>query len=141
MPLTQSERESFLTEPHIGALSIARSDADRAPLNVPVWYMYEPGGDLWLVTAADSAKAKALRAAGRASLMAQRTEPTVRYVTVEGPVEIEPSTPEQLRAVAEHYLGPEGAAKYLEFAEAELGDEVIVRMRPEKWLSADMGSF
>ncbi|WP_419995811.1 pyridoxamine 5'-phosphate oxidase family protein [Streptomyces boninensis] len=141
MALPQSEREAFLAEPHIGALSITRSDADRAPLNVPVWYVYEPGGDLWILTGATSAKAKAAAAAGRASLMAQRLEPTVRYVTAEGPLTIEPGTPEQLREVTERYLPPDAVEEYLKFSEANLEANVILRLKPEKWLSADMGSF
>lgn len=141
MPLPQPEREAFLAEPHIGALSITRPDADRAPLNVPVWYVYEPGGDLWILTGATSAKAKAAAAAGRASLMAQRLEPTVRYVTAEGPLTIEPGTAAHLREVSERYLPPEAAAEYIKFAESNLEENVVLRLRPEKWLSADMGSW
>ncbi|NGN70498.1 pyridoxamine 5'-phosphate oxidase family protein [Streptomyces sp. A7024] len=109
--------------------------------NVPIWYVYEPGGELWILTGNDSAKAKAAASAGRASVMAQRLEPTVRYVTVEGPVTIEPGTPEQLREVSERYLPPEAVEEYIKFSEENLSENVVIRLRPEKWLSADMGSW
>ncbi len=44
MALTREEREQFLAEPHIAALAVD-AGAGRAPLTVPIWYQYEPGGD------------------------------------------------------------------------------------------------
>jgi nitroimidazol reductase NimA-like FMN-containing flavoprotein (pyridoxamine 5'-phosphate oxidase superfamily) len=41
--MTREERESFLTEVHVGVLAVEH--AGRAPLAVPVWYDYRPGGD------------------------------------------------------------------------------------------------
>ena len=49
MALTKSEREAFLSEPHVAALSV-EAEPGRAPLTVPVWYQYEPGGRPWLLT-------------------------------------------------------------------------------------------
>lgn len=142
MPLPLAEREAFLAEPHIGALAVSRSAPDRAPLTVPIWYWYEQGGELWILTGRDSAKARAIRKAGRFSLMAERLEPTVRYVSVEGPVSSEePPTEKQQSDLAHRYLPEESARAYLEFARKELGEEVVIRMRPERWLSADMGAF
>ena len=45
MPVTMSraEREEFLAGVHVGVLSVAREDRG-APLAVPVWYSYQPGG-------------------------------------------------------------------------------------------------
>src|SRR3954470_9382404 len=85
MALSVEERERFLAEPHIGALSVIER-LDRAPLTVPIWYQYSPGGELWVLTAPDARKTRAISAAGRFSLMVQRTEPTIRYVSVDGPV-------------------------------------------------------
>src|SRR3954469_25916358 len=85
MALSVEERERFLAQPHIGALSVVERP-DRAPLTVPIWYQYTPGGELWVLSAPDARKTRAIDAAGRFSLMVQRTEPTVRYVSVEGPV-------------------------------------------------------
>ncbi|GCD36941.1 pyridoxamine 5'-phosphate oxidase [Streptomyces chrestomyceticus JCM 4735] len=142
MPLSTEEREAFLAEPHIGALSVASGAADRAPLTVPIWYGYEPGGDLWITTERDSRKYRLIAAAGRFSLMVDRVEPTVRYVSVEGEVvSAEPSTDEELHAIAERYLAPEAAAAYFEKVLPTFGPSVTVRLRPRRWLSADMGAL
>jgi hypothetical protein len=92
MPLTVQEREQFLSEPHIAALFVA-SNANRGPLTVPIWYQYKSGGQLWVLTPAASRKAQLINRAGRFTLMVQRLHPTVRYVSVEGPVALPiPST-------------------------------------------------
>ncbi|MFK8847289.1 pyridoxamine 5'-phosphate oxidase family protein [Streptomyces sp. Ac-502] len=141
MPLSTQEREAFLAEPHIGALSVASGAADRAPLTVPIWYGYEPGGELWITTEQGSRKSRLIAAAGRFSLMVDRVEPTVRYVSVEGEVvSTEPSTDEELRAMAGRYLAPEAAAAYLKNVLPTLGPSVTIRLRPRRWLSADMGT-
>jgi nitroimidazol reductase NimA-like FMN-containing flavoprotein (pyridoxamine 5'-phosphate oxidase superfamily) len=43
--LTEQERQAFLAEPRVGVLSVASGD-DRPPLTVPLWYGYQPGGNL-----------------------------------------------------------------------------------------------
>src|SRR5215475_2031018 len=82
--LSVRDRELFLAEPHIAALSVS-AGPDRGPLTVPIWYQYTPGGEAWVLTSPDSRKARLIEQAGRFSLMVQRTEPTARYVSVEGP--------------------------------------------------------
>lgn len=141
MALSKDEREQFLAEPHIGALSV-HAGADRGPLTVPIWYSYTPGGKLWLLTGLGSRKHKLIEAAGHLSLMAERLEPTVRYVAVDGPVlSIETGTDEQLVEMAERYLGEEKAPAYLEMARREHGPSVTVTVDPKHWLSADLGSL
>ena len=44
--LSVADREQFLAEPHIAALSVA-AGPDRGPLTLPIWYQYEPGGEAW----------------------------------------------------------------------------------------------
>ncbi|RJQ78206.1 pyridoxamine 5'-phosphate oxidase family protein [Pseudonocardiaceae bacterium YIM PH 21723] len=140
MALTVEERESFLAEAHIGALAVHWRDG-RAPLNVPIWYQYTPGGELWVLTGPGSHKAKAIQQAGRFSLMVQRVQPSVRYVSVEGPVtRIVPATAEQSREMAERYLPAERVEEWLEYERTELGESVAIYLRPERWLSADMGA-
>ncbi|WP_280459800.1 pyridoxamine 5'-phosphate oxidase family protein [Nocardia carnea] len=139
MPLTPEERQSFLAEPHIGALSVS-AGPDRGPLTVPIWYQYTPGEDLWVITGPESVKMRHIRAAGRFSLMVQRVQPSVRYVSVEGPVTaVEPMPDARHREMVARYLPPDQVEGYLAFAEAELGEHVIVRMRPQRWLSGDLG--
>ncbi|UQX04479.1 pyridoxamine 5'-phosphate oxidase family protein [Streptomyces sp. RerS4] len=142
MPLTEAERQSFLAEPHVGALAVSRREPARGPLAVPVWYAYEAGGELWFTTGLDSAKARALARAGRFSLLVERVEPTVRYVSVEGPVvSTTPTTDGEREYMAARYLPPEAVRAFLDLAAREHGPQVTIRMRPEHWLSADLGGF
>lgn len=141
MSLSTQERELFLAEPHIGALSVIERP-DRAPLTVPIWYQYTPGGELWVRTGPDSRKARAIRSAGRFSLMVQRTEPTVRYVSVEGPViRTESDSRERSWEMTARYLPQEKVAEFVEYDRTQLGEHVVIYMQPEHWVSADMGSL
>ncbi len=141
MALTQDEREQFLAEPHIAALSV-NSGGNRGPLTVPIWYQYEPGGEPWVLTGAGSHKARLIEANGFFSLMVERAEPTVRYVSVDGAISrIEPGTDAQTVEMASRYLSGDALDRYLDFARTELGAHVAIYMAPERWLSADMGSF
>jgi hypothetical protein len=137
--LNKDEREAFLAEPHIAALSV--SAGDRAPLTVPMWYQYAPGGQPWVLTGAGSRKAGLIEAASCFSLMVERVEPTLRYVAVDGPVAgIEPGTDDHHVELARRYLPPERAEKYLRFALSELGEQVVIYLRPQHWISADLGA-
>lgn len=141
MALSKEERERFLAEPHIAALSVS-AGADRGPLTVPIWYQYEPGGEPWVVTGADSRKTQLIEAAGCFSLMVERTEPTLRYVAVDGPVSrIEAAADEQHVELAHRYLPAERAERFLEFARAQLGEQVVIYLRPQHWVSADLGAI
>jgi hypothetical protein len=138
--LSVRDRELFLAEPHIAALSVSAEEG-RGPLTVPIWYQYEPGGEAWVLTEATSWKARLIRAAGRFTLMVERTVPTVRYVSVEGPVtRTIPGTDAHLREITERYVPPEKVAAYLEFAKADFGEQVAIYLRPQRWLTADLGS-
>ncbi|GGY89874.1 pyridoxamine 5'-phosphate oxidase family protein [Streptomyces nitrosporeus] len=140
MALTREEREQFLAEPHIAALAVDPGREGRAPLTVPIWYQYEPGGEVWIMTGRDSRKGVAIAAAGRFSLMVDRVSPTVRYVSVEGPVvKTAPATREQLVEISARYLPAEKVDAYVGFAWKEHGEQVVIRMRPEHWLSSDLG--
>ncbi|NEY34894.1 pyridoxamine 5'-phosphate oxidase family protein [Streptomyces sp. PRKS01-65] len=140
MALTREEREQFLAEPHIAALAVD-AGAGRAPLTVPIWYQYEPGGEVWIMTGLDSRKNELIRAAGRFSLMVDRVEPTIRYVSVEGPVvRTVPATLERLREISSRYLPAEKVDEYVDFAWKNHGEQVVVHMRPERWVSTDLGS-
>ena len=141
MALSKDEREQFLSEPHIGALSVNAGDG-RGPLTVPIWYQYSPGGQPWLLTGAGSRKHRLIDAAGHFTLMAERLEPSIRYVAVDGAVDrIEPGTDEQLVEMTKRYLPPEKVEAYLEFARSEHGESVTIFMTPQHWLSADLGAL
>jgi hypothetical protein len=139
MALSVEEREQFLAEPHIGALSVVERP-DRAPLTVPIWYQYTRGGELWVLTAPGARKTRAIDAAGRFSLMVQRTAPTIRYVSVDGPViRTAASSDERSQEMAARYVPPDKVADYLEYERTQLGEHIAIYMRPEHWLSADLG--
>jgi PPOX class probable F420-dependent enzyme len=131
--MSQNEREEFLAGVHIAVLAVAREGGP--PLVTPVWYRYSPGGEVELNTARDSEKGRLLAAAGRASLCAQSEALPYAYVTIEGPVEIAETTAEAREDIAVRYLGAELGAAYV--ASTADVDDVIVRLRPERWRTVD----
>jgi PPOX class probable F420-dependent enzyme len=141
LAMSRAEREAFLAATHVGIVSIA--EAGRGPLSVPVWYRYEPGGEVRFATGDASRKAELLRRAGRASLCVQTETPPYRYVSVEGPTTIEQVDFERdTREMALRYLGPRMGEAYLAATYPNgTSREVIVRLRPERWWSADFRKF
>ena len=138
LTMTKTVREAFLAELHVGMISIA--DPDRGPLTVPIWYDYEPGGELWILTARSSRKGRLLDKVERISLCVQTETPPYKYVSVEGPItSIGPSEVETHgRPMAHRYLGPDFGDRYIEATGAEGGvDNVLIKMRPERWLTTD----
>ena len=145
--MTTEEKQQFLSEPHVGVLSIPRLDA--GPLTVPVWYDYEPGGELWFLTGRESRKGRLLEVGTRVSLCAQTETAPYQYVSVEGPVtaldeESDELLPAErgsagrkqcLRTMAVRYLGEVQGKAYAEHS-AE-SDSVVVRIAPERWLAVD----
>jgi nitroimidazol reductase NimA-like FMN-containing flavoprotein (pyridoxamine 5'-phosphate oxidase superfamily) len=137
--MTIDEREAFLADLHVGILSIP--EPGRGPLTVPIWYGYEPGGDLWVLTDRGSRKGRLLAMGARVSLCAQTEAPPYKYVSIEGPVlAIEPADRERdTRPMAHRYLGRELGDRYVEAtaADRDAGESVRVRIRPERWLTVD----
>jgi PPOX class probable F420-dependent enzyme len=136
--MTETERQEFLAGMHVGVLAIER--ADGPPLAVPVWYGYEPGGEVEVLTSASSLKGRLAAAAGRASLCAQQEELPYRYVTIEGPVEIDglgDAAHAAVEPMAIRYLGEELGRAYA--AGNVASDEIRIRIRPERWYSVDYG--
>ena len=113
LAMTQSEREQFLSDLHVGVLGIERPDGP--PLTVPVWYIYEPGGELWFLTSLDSVKGRLLQQSMRFSLCAQSESLPYKYVSVEGTATISPADKElHSRPMAHRYLGVKGGDSYVE---------------------------
>ncbi|AUY54711.1 pyridoxamine 5'-phosphate oxidase [Streptomyces sp. CB01881] len=141
------ERESFLAATHVGVLAVGGDGGDGAgpgwgPLAVPVWYSYRPGGVVTVLTGRDSAKARRIRSAGRFALCAQQEEPPCRYVSVEGPVVAIEDTvdPAERAAMAHRYMPPATARAYLAATTEQLTADIVIRMRPERWHSADFSA-
>jgi len=138
--MSAAERDEFLAGVHVGVLSAAVGTAGRT-LAVPVWYSYQPGGLLTVLTARRSRKAAAIRAAGRFGLCVQDDSPPYRYVSVEGPVVREEELdPVERLAMARRYLGAVGGDRYVAENPDRGRENVAFRMRPEHWLSQDQGN-
>ena len=135
LTMSSSERELFLSALHVGIISIPR--ATKGPLTVPIWYDYEPGGEVWLITDTDSIKAKLLTKASRISLCAQTETEPYQYVSVEGPFTTRPSTQEELLAMAVRYLGEEQGQAYAENSAGGGEGSIVVAIAPETWFSVD----
>ena len=69
--MSAAEREEFLAGVYVGVLSAAMGTAGRT-LAVPVWYSYQPGGLVTVLTGRRSRKAAVIRAAA-GSACASRT--------------------------------------------------------------------
>jgi PPOX class probable F420-dependent enzyme len=135
--MSREEREQFLAGVHVGVISVASVDGG-GPLAVPVWYTYQPGGTVNVITGGSTRKAAAIRAAGRFSLCAQDDTPPYKYVTVEGPTSAEEEASHDERLdLARRYLGPEGGDAYV--TAVPTGGQVVFRMTPERWLTVDYG--
>lgn len=137
LQMTKDEREAFLAGLHVGVLSIP--EPGRGPLTVPIWYAYPPGGELCVVTGRSSRKGRLLAAAPRVSLCAQTETAPYSYVSVEGPVvHVGPADRDRdVRPLAHRYLGQELGDQYVAATAAGVGEEILVRIRPERWLSVD----
>jgi nitroimidazol reductase NimA-like FMN-containing flavoprotein (pyridoxamine 5'-phosphate oxidase superfamily) len=137
LAMTKQERESFLADVHVGIISIPEDG--HGPLTVPVWSAYERGGELRVVTGRTSRKGRLLERARRFSLCAQTETPPYRYVSIEGSiVAIETADLERdRRPLARRYLGTEAGDAYIAATREEHVDNVVVRMRPERWLTVD----
>lgn len=135
LAMTKDERETFLAGLHVGVLSV-QADG-RGPLSAPIWYAYEPGGDVVMLSGVNAPKTAAMRKAGRATLVAQSEALPYAYVAVEGSLTFEPAPADVNKAIAVRYLGEKLGAQYAEGSTE--GASVLVRLRPEHWRSEDYG--
>jgi nitroimidazol reductase NimA-like FMN-containing flavoprotein (pyridoxamine 5'-phosphate oxidase superfamily) len=138
--MNSDQRKEFLAGVHVGIVSI--QEPGRGPLAIPIWYDYKSGGELWFLTDKGTRKERLLSENVRISLCAQDENPPYRYVTIEGPVvSIEPADLERdARPMARRYLGIEGGDHYTDTEAAPgIDDAILVKVRPEHWLSADYG--
>lgn len=135
--MTAAEREAFLAGTHVAVVSIAEDG--RGPLTVPVWYHYQPGGDVRISTSRRSKKAELIRKAGRMSLLVQTETPPYQYVSIEGPARLDADTDitELERSLAIRYLGEKRGTAYFESTEDQRAESVLVILTPERWLTVD----
>ena len=136
LAMTKQEREAFLADVHVGIISIP--EPGRGPLTVPIWYVYE-SGEVRFVTGRSSRKGRLLADCRRLSMCVQTETSPYKYVSIEGPiVAVEDAQLERdRRPLARRYLGTEVGDQYIEETLAENADNVLVRVRPERWLTVD----
>jgi hypothetical protein len=65
----------------VAVISVA--DDGHGPLAVPIWYSYQPGGEVRIITGRTSRKGELLERAGRFSLCVQTETLPYKYVSVE----------------------------------------------------------
>ena len=134
-PMNKEQRQAFLADVHVAVVAIPAQD--RGPLTAPVWYWYEPGGDLWFETEPDSRKGKLMSVGTRISLCVQNESPPFAYVSVEGPIIEIADDDRELHEIpmAVRYLGEEEGRRYIDGLPVGNWNRYI--MRPERWLSMD----
>jgi nitroimidazol reductase NimA-like FMN-containing flavoprotein (pyridoxamine 5'-phosphate oxidase superfamily) len=135
--MTREEREGFLAGVHVGVVSV--DEPGRGPLSVPVWYLYEPGGEIVLVTRPEARKARLLTAGARVSFLVQSEELPPKYVTIQGRVvsAAPADIARDVKPVVRKYLGAEVGDAYVDNTRPNGTNEIVVRVRPERWYSRD----
>jgi nitroimidazol reductase NimA-like FMN-containing flavoprotein (pyridoxamine 5'-phosphate oxidase superfamily) len=137
--MTRDEREAFLAGLHVGIVSV--DEPGRGPLSVPVWYLYEPGGEIVLVTRPEARKARLLTVGARVAFVVQSEDMPPKYVTIQGRVTSTgpADVGRDVKAVVRKYLGADVGDSYVDATRPNGTDEIVVRLRPERWYSRDFG--
>ena len=131
-PMTRDEREEFLAGVHVGVLSV--DEPGRGPLSVPVWYLYEIGGEIVIVTRPEARKARLLEVGARVSFCVQSEELPPKYVSIQGRVASTAAAAidRDLKPVVRKYLGAEVGDAYVDNTRPTGTDEIVVRIRPDR---------
>ena len=128
---SMEERSAFLRDVHVGVLAVEHDG--ESPLAVPIWYSFE--NELISVhSARTDLKTRLLLSAGRFTLCVQTEVTPYRYVSMEGSiVAVEEVSAEERTTMVNRYLDPDMANAYLLKTEIEASDDLMIRMRPERW--------
>ena len=136
--LSKEDMVQFLTDLHVAIISVPVNH--RGPLTVPIWYFYEPGGEIAFTTFKTSWKAKLIKIGLRISLCVQDENPPYKYVSVEGPVQAirDADLEKEIRPLVYRYLGKEDGDQYIEetYPDPKETGELLVQMKPERWYAA-----
>lgn len=132
--MTQEEAEAFLADVHVGVFSIEHPG--HGPLTLPVWYLFQDG-EVLFYTDSTTLKARLIGPDSRATLVAQNENPPYKYVSVEGPVRIEPRGDFNPQ-MAIRYLGERAGRAYA--AQSSSPDAVVITITPQRWRSVDYSS-
>ena len=133
LTMTRTEREAFLAQAHVGVLCVP---SDGAPVCSPIWYDYEPGGDIHVILDPRSRKGRLLKDGVSVTFVVQEESQPYKYVTVEGTVSLSaPKTEEHLRPLARRYLGDDLGDSYTDANPVEGAYRVSIS--PTRWMTAD----
>jgi nitroimidazol reductase NimA-like FMN-containing flavoprotein (pyridoxamine 5'-phosphate oxidase superfamily) len=137
--MPRDERETFLAGAHVGVLTV--DEPGRGPLSVPVWYLYQPGGDIVVVTRPEARKARLLTVGARVGFLAQSEELPPKYVTIQGRVvsAAPADVARDVKPIVRKYLGAEVGDAYVDNTRPDGTNEIVVRIRAERWYSRDFG--
>ena len=138
-PMTAADREAFLAGLHVGVLGV--DEPGRGPLAVPVWYLYEAGGEIVVVTRPEARKADLLAVGARVSFCVQSEELPPKYVTVQCRVasRAPADVARDVKPIVRKYLGAEVGDAYVDGTRPNGTNEIVIRLRPERWYSRDFG--
>lgn len=131
MPLTQSELDSFLSEPNIAV--VASTGPAGKPHAMPIWYAWRDGKVLFH-TGGNSKKMRNLRKNPQVSVVVDTKDAPYKVAVIEGTARELPGDNALAREVAIHYLGEKLGASYSERS-SEPG--TLVEVTPTKVISWD----
>lgn len=116
--LDDEERDAFLAEPG-WMMHIATVDATGAPLDVPIWFLYEDGR-IWFTPRQHSEWLTHIRREPRVALCIDERDTPYRKVAVRGRAEIvheigdDDAWRDRYRRIAERYLPSQDANAYVD---------------------------
>ena len=131
MPLSQSELDEFLSEPHIAV--VATTGPGGKPHAMPIWYAWRDGKVLFH-TGGDSKKMRNLRKNERVSVVVDTKVAPYKVVVIEGTAKELAGDPGLGREVAIHYLGEKMGTAY---AARSSEPGALVEITPTKVISWD----
>ena len=133
LTMSRTEREAFLAEVHVGVLCVP---GEGAPVCSPIWYDYEPGGDIHVILDPRSRKGRLLRDGTAVTFVVQVESLPYKYVSVEGSVRLGSAiTEHHLRPLARRYLGQAEGDLYTDTSPVEGAYRVSIQ--PRRWMTAD----
>lgn len=131
MPLTQSEIDTFLSEPNIAVVATAAPSGK--PHAMPIWYLWRDGKVLFH-TGGDSKKMRNLRANDRISIVVDTKVAPYKVVVIEGKAKELPGDKSLAREIAIHYLGEKQGERY---ASQSTEPGTLVEVIPTRVISWD----
>lgn len=131
MPLSQSELDAFLSEPHIAV--VATSGPKGKPHAMPVWYAWRDG-KVFFHTGAESKKVRNLQSNNRISVVIDTKDAPYKVAVIEGITRVLPGDGALAREIAIHYLGEKAGTRY---ASQSTDPGALLEVTPARIISWD----